>query len=236
MQDPIARLNAALQDLYRANRLRPGDANILSELCRYSNVSGLRNHWKYVEELVRIDPLTPVTPLVVSSYRWLNGPPEDAAVPARRSIEMAKGASMLQVVAGWQIAEAGFWEEAAETLATTGSAMGDNAYGRFVRFLGAALRGDEEEALGYVTPEMDEAIHNEFACRFMAEAYALLGRNEDGLRWLRRAIGFGLVHYPSLAWDGRLLEGLREEPEFQAMMDKLEPRWRAIMEWEARFA
>ena len=50
---------AALTDLYDAHARRPGDANVLVEMCRYSNSSGLRNHWAYIEEGVQLDPLSP---------------------------------------------------------------------------------------------------------------------------------------------------------------------------------
>ncbi|MFV1989009.1 MAG: protein kinase [Gemmatimonadota bacterium] len=223
----------ALKDLYRANELRPGDANVLAELCRYSNVSGLPSHWKFVEQLSRIDPLTPLTPLVVSSYRWMNGPREEAAPPARRAIELAPQASMLHVIAGWQIAEAGFREEAIEILGRAGAEIVDSVDGAIARFLRCALEGNEEEALRHTSHEMEKTVGNEFARRIMADGHALLGRRDDSLRWLRSAIEAGFIHHPCLARGDVFLEALHGNPEFEKMMTDLEPRWQAVVEWEA---
>jgi non-specific serine/threonine protein kinase len=225
---------AALKDLYRAHQLRPGDANIMVELIRYSNVSGLRNHWKFVEEVIRIDPLTPIAHLCLSSYRWINGPRAEAAPPGRRAIEMAPPASMFQVIGAWQIAEAGFRKEAVEILGRAGDEMGNNVHGAHAHFLRCALEGNEEEALRHVTPEMEQAIRNEFSCRIMSDAYALLGRRDDALRWLRRSIDFGFIHHPCLANDAQFLVELRGDPEFQEIMADLKPRWEAVVEWEVR--
>jgi eukaryotic-like serine/threonine-protein kinase len=224
---------AALRDLYQAYSLRPNDANILAELCRYSNASGLKDHLKFVERLSQIDPLTPVTPFVVSTYRWVNGPPEEAAPPARRAIEMAPSASMLHVLAAWQIAEAGCPEEATAILAKAGADLAGHAYGAVAHFLRYALGGIEEEAILRISPAMEQAIHNEWTCRVMADACALLDRRDDAFRWLRLAIENGFINYPSLAKNGAFLEGLRADPEFEEIMAEVKPRWEKVVEWEA---
>ena len=230
------RPEAALKDLYHARELRPGDANILAEMCRYSNVSGLRNHWKYIATVSQLDPLSPITPLLVSSYRWINGPHDEAAPAARRAVEMAPQASLLHVIAAWQIAEAGHRQEAVEILGRIGDQIVDHTGGDHARFLMAALEGDRDGARVHMTPTVQANLNNEFSCRIVADAYSLLGLREEALGWLRRAIDFGFIHYPCLSRDAEFLESLRAEPEFQAMMAEIKPRWEAVVEWEAGLA
>lgn len=57
-----------------------------------------------------------------------------------------------------------------------------------------------------MTPEVEEAIRNEFLCRIVADAFALLGRKADALRWLRAAVGYGFINYPNLSVHGGFLE------------------------------
>ncbi len=223
---------AALVDLYRAHSLRPNDLNILSELIRYSNFSGLRNTWKYAEKIAQIDPLTSATQLNKVYLAVIYGPCEAAAAPARRVIALAPQVSMLHVYAGWPLAEAGFRDEAAEILGRVGTAITDNPHGPLALFLSYALDGREEEALRVATPEMEKTVHNDIACRMMADGYALLGRKRDAIRWVRTAIEHGFINYPNLSEGALFLKSLRAEPEFHALMAELKPRWEALVEWE----
>ena len=226
------RPEAALVDVYRAHSLRPNDPNILGELIRYSNFSGLRNSRKYVEKVVQMDPLSPITHLAAVYLASIYGPREEAAAPARHVIALAPDASMLHVYAGWPLAEAGFRGEAAEILGRVGTAIADNPHGAFALFLKYALEGNEEDALRVATPEMEKTVHNDIACRMMADGYALLGRKSEALRWVRTAIEHGFINYPNLSEGALFLESLRAEPEFQALMAELKPRWEALIEWE----
>jgi hypothetical protein len=212
--------------------LEPGDANILAEMCRYSNVWGLRHHWQYITECTRTDPLSALTPLVVSSYRWLHGPIEEAAGPGRRSMEMAPGPSPLHVIAGWQIAEAGNEAEAADILERASAGMGRSAIGVMAGFLACALRGDRSGAVRVSAADWTDLIGNEFICRFLGAACARLGRKDEAVSWVRRAVDFGMIHHPFLAGPNPFMDEVRREPAYQRLMDEIEPRWEAVVAWE----
>ncbi|MGQ0733152.1 MAG: TPR end-of-group domain-containing protein, partial [Acidobacteriota bacterium] len=93
-----------------------------------------------------------------------------------------------------------------------------------------ALEGDAEGAARVATPEMERAVSNEFVCLTMADCYSRLGRNDAALRMLGAAVGLGFINYPSLA-TGAFFESLRADPEYQALMSRVKPRWEAVMEW-----
>ncbi len=139
---------------------------------------------------------------------------------------------MMRVYVSWPLAEAGFPDEAAEVLKRVGTAITDNPHGAFALFLGYALEGNEKEAVRVATPEMEQAVHNDHACRMTADAYALLGRKDDALRWVRTAIEHGFINYPNLSEGAAFLESLRAEPEFQALMAKVKPRGELVVAWE----
>lgn len=222
-----------LEDLYRAKDLIRDDSIVLGELCRYSNSSGLRHHWKYVEQVSRIDPLNPITPLVVSSYRWFNGPIEEAAPPARRAMELLPTGvwSMLHVIAGSHIAEAGFRDEAIDILRSAADGLASPAERALASLMQHALRGDRQAAVRHAAT-LEEGIGNEFSARIAADASALLGMRDESIAWLRRAVAMGYLHWPNLAEGAVFLESLRGTREFQQLLDEVKPRWEALVEWE----
>ncbi len=222
----------ALPDLYRAQELWPGDANILAESCRFSNTAGLRNHGALVDRILRIDPLTAVTPLVASSYHWVNGRFDDVVAPARKACAMASPGSMVPFMAGMEMAAAGLRDEASALLERTAGVMAGTRLGDGASFLRHALVGDREGALKSATPRLEAALQNEFASIFMAEAFMLIGRPEDALRWVRRGIDQGFVNYPFLSEYDPFLADLRSDGEFLEMMRETKLRWESVVAWE----
>lgn len=224
----------ALKDLYRASDLLPDDSVVLAELCRFSNSSGLQNHWAHVERVSRIDPLNPIASLVVSSYRWFNGPIGEAAPPARRALELMPPdtASMLHVIAGAQIAEAGFHDEAVGILESAVHKLGNPAERALASFFCRALQGDREGALEHATPVLEEGVSNEFSARIAADGFALLGFEDEAVRWLRRAVEMGYLHWPNMAESAVFLESLRGTSACQGLLDEVRPRWERLVEWE----
>jgi len=227
---------AALGDLYRAHELRPGDANVFAPLCRFSNSAGLRNHFKYAEQFVRIDPLTPQAHLIMAACQQHCGSRQASVEPARRAIELAPDNPVLHVFSAWAIATAGLREEAVEVLDQAGRTIHEGVWGALAKFLKCAYEGDEEGALRIGTADMERSVRNEQTCLMMAEGYALLGRKDDAMRRLRAAVQNGAINYPYVSTHSDFLAGIRDEPEFQALMAEVEPRWEAALEWERGLA
>ena len=230
----VGRRAEALRDIYHAKDRVAGDSFVWLELCRYSNSSGLRHHWRYIEELSRNDPLNHLVHFVVSSYRWLNGPVADAAPPARRALELVPTgmSSMMHVICAMQIAQAGFRDEGIEILRTALEQVTSPAEQAQTGFLLHALGGDRERALAYATDTHRNGISNEFSARVALDGYALLGMQEEGVWWLRRAVELGYLHWPNMAEGAVFLESLRGTREFQRVLDEVKPRWEKLVAWE----
>jgi hypothetical protein len=58
--------------------------------------------------------------------------------------------------------------------------------------------------------------------------YALIGRRDDALRWLRQAIDLGFINYPFLATRAPFLESLIGDAEYEALMQQVKRRWLAF--------
>ena len=68
---------------------------------------------------------------------------------------------------------------------------------------------------------------------FAADAYALIGRPDDALRWLRFAIDRGFINYPFLVEHDPFLGDVRRDERFRALVEPVRPRWEAVIAWEA---
>jgi eukaryotic-like serine/threonine-protein kinase len=229
------RLERALPDLYRAHALWPGDGNIVQQALRHSVAAGLRDQWTLVERAIAIDPLTPVTWLGVSAYHWTNGEYAKVGPAARRALELAPLPSMLHVLVAWHLLHAGFTEEGCRVLGAVGERLVGTPIGSWALFLSYAREGDADRALAQVTPAFERVMRaSEFNSRIVAEGYALLGRSDDALRWLRASIDRGFINYPHTMDHDRFLDNIRKDPRFAALMSEVKPRWEAIVAWERK--
>ncbi len=223
------RLESALPDLYRAHELAPNDANILAEVCRFSNAGGLRRHEPLVHRVGEIDPLTPVTPLVFSTFYWVNGRRDEIAAPVRRAIAIAPVPSMLHVIGAWQIEAAGCRDEAASILQEAAATLAGTGHGAWAAFHERVLAADQGGALAQLAGI--EAL-GDFGSIMVAEGFAMLGRRADAVRWARTAVEFGFVNYPYLSEHSTHLAVLRSDPEFRELLRDVKRRWDGLIAWE----
>ena len=222
----------ALRDLYDAHARRPGDTNVLVEMCRYSNSAGLRRHWTHIDAATQIDPLSPTSHVLVADYFTFNGPAVKVADATRRAIALAPETSMLHTFAGWELFEAGQPEEGMHVMEQALRLHTDGVGRATARFLLCAAQGDQAAALEASTPAMEAALGNEASSRLIAGACARVGLVPKALAWLRAAVDRGFIHYPNLSTNVTLLEALGDEPVYRSLLAEVEPRWKAVVEWE----
>ncbi len=85
----------------------------------------------------------------------------------------------------------------------------------------AALRGDDAKMRRLMTPEFEQLMWNDFQyCHMVAQGYSVLGRTDDALRWLRRAVDRGFLHHRFFGEVDPLLAPLRDDPRFKAILDQ----------------
>ena len=227
----------ALVDLHRARGMRPGDTNVLSNVCRFSQAAGLSNLWPYVNEALRIDPLYPIAWFGPAFTNHLYGHVQEAVPAARRAVELSGAISPLHIYSAWILASAGLRDEAMDLLRRTGADLAGSLNGSWASFLYCALAGDADGARAHESPELLKAASLvESAARLMISAYALLGRTDDAIEWVRIAISRGFTNYPFLARHDPFLESVRSDARFEALMTDLRPRWEALVEWERSLA
>ncbi|HWQ03595.1 MAG TPA: hypothetical protein VNL38_03860 [Candidatus Nitrosotenuis sp.] len=218
----------AIADMFRAHQQSPSDPNVLAEFCRFAHASGIEAE-DCIEELIKIDPLTPVTWLVVATSRYVKGGNSEAAAHIRRLVAMAPRVSWLHAITASAMAQAGEREEAVALLRSAEPQMHSPIHLSFAQFLRSAYEGDAEQAASHMTPLLTKAgSYLDHAAHAIAAAYAVLGRADESLEWLRIGMNHGYINYPFLSKHDRLLDPIRSDSRFAQFLEEVKSRWESL--------
>ena len=224
-------LEGAVRDMRRAYQLKPGDASVVTELCRHLQAAGLEHNQaaqRLSGEMLRVDPLNPLSWAQGSYWYFGAGRLAEAEHAARRTLELSERGNPARAYAAHALALFGRREDAITVFEDVASALGTTPYGSVSAFLARALQGDPTAA-AHVTPLLEQSAHwVEYLAWFLADGYALIGRRDDALRWLREAVERGFINYPFLSKHDPFLESLRGDAEYEALMQQVKRRWQAF--------
>ena len=120
-------------------------------------------------------------------------------------------------------------EEAVRVFDEVATVLGNSPYGSLSAFLGPGAAGRRGRAVSHVTPLLEQSARwVEYLAWMLADGYALIGHRDDSLRWLKRAVDQGFINYPILSTLDPLLESIRGDAEYQALMQQVQRRWQAF--------
>jgi eukaryotic-like serine/threonine-protein kinase len=220
-------IEKAVRDIRRASELKPGDAATL-ELMRYLYTAGHSSD-TVMDDAIRIDPLNPLCWVQLGYSRFVSGRLEEAEQARRRALDLSGPGNPVRTYIAVLRVWVGQREDAIADFDEVASALGSSPYGSISGFLARALQGDATAATAHVTPLLEQSARwVEYLAWMLAGGYALIGRRDEALRWLRRSVELGFIHYPVLSKVDPLLESLRGDAEYQALMQQVHQRWQAF--------
>lgn len=104
--------------------------------------------------------------------------------------------------------------------------MHQTAISQLGLFFRHALAGNKTNASQAVTPALIKAARWDSQYSWeMATGYALIEETDEALEWLENATGRGFINYPFLSQYDPLLENLRQEKRFKALMEDVRSQW-----------
>jgi non-specific serine/threonine protein kinase len=181
------------------------------------------------DRLLRIDPLTPFHHALYGFLRVMGGDLPRGLGSIEKAYRMEPSNPLVQLMYGQTLAMAGRTGEGLEQLDALVEAAGPSLFGRIGRCLAAALRGDEAQVLAAFGDEAEASIRADGEWSWMAaQSFALVGRRDEALDWLRSAVDHGFINHPLLARDDPFLASVRGTPAFQQLLAEVEDRWNAF--------
>ena len=222
----------ALRDLRKAHDLKPRDSMVLGELLRLFMSAGLEQTElarTLFREHLDVDPLSPLLWAQASWQHFGAGRRDEASAAARRILELTEVGNPARVYAGYYFMLLDMRDEAAKVLEGESATLGRTPYGSLATFMGCVLRQDAEGAAASITPQLEQAAFwTEYPALMLTDGFAVLGNRDQAMHWLRRTVNRGFINYPYLAQNDPLMESLRADLDFKALLQEVQRRWQAL--------
>ena len=216
----------AIRSLKRAAAIDPSNTEALLWLGVYSAYAGrAADATAAIAALIAIDPLTPISLIVQAVTQIYSGDFAGGLPWIVRAYEMdtASPLGLWTLVIG--LAWCGRRDESSAYADELARLAPQWAYTHHALFLTHALHGERELALEYDTAELAlEARYDQHFSLHVAHCFALVGEKEKALGFLEHAIRMGMINYPFLSRFDPLLENLRGEERFKALMIEAKQR------------
>ena len=224
------RIQEAVRDLKAARRIEPNNPDTLALLSNCYLLSGQPAAARpLIEQLVAIDPLTPLTRCMPGYASLIEGDFGAAIEPYRQMFDMDRGNPMARLFYVWVLALNDRRQEMASLVDTIPLEVRETIPARLTAFFAHALAGDRTKAAGMLTPEIDAAANsNDLFPRFLAQGYALAGMPDRAIDWLKIAVDRGFINYPFLSQHDPFVKRLHRDERFIALLATVRVRWEAF--------
>jgi TolB-like protein len=222
--------DGAADDYRKALILDPNDPEALLWLGYHYAVSGRPDLARaLMDRLQHVDPLTSINLTMYGMVAMFDGNYPEALSWTQRSVDIDPANPTPRMMHALMLAANGRREEGVAMLDTVAGDASTMAWARLAPAMSCALRGDRDELLRLMTPELRAAAEwDEIFAWWAADCFALVNEADTAIDFLERAVEFGFINAPWLEKYEPFLASLRREPRFRCLMEAVRTAWRAF--------
>jgi serine/threonine protein kinase len=222
--------NGAARDYKQALLLDPNDPEPLLWLGYHYGVSGRPALARaLMDRLQQVNPLTSINLAVYAMVAMCDGNYPEALTWTHRAVDIDPANPTARMLHAMMLAANGRRDEGVAILDGVARDTSAMAWARLAPAMACALRGEREEVLRTMTPELRAAAQwDEIFAWWTADCFALVNERESALDFLERAVEFGVINWPWLSRTEPFLENVRGEPRFDRLMEKVRRAWEAF--------
>jgi len=219
---------SAVRHFEQAFRINPNDTENLLFLSWMSSLFlGQPAAAKPVaKRLVEVDPLFPMRVVPLAWIDWMEGRYDAALKHLDTSLEECPEFRWPLFFKTQLLARKGEMEESLGVIEVALKEDPTDTVASLCSLFRAVTKGDDAGFSEQLTDSLRELLWNDPECPFwMAGWTALLGRHQESVEWLGRAVERGWINYPLMARDDPFLEKVRGDPGFLELMERVKPEW-----------
>ena len=210
--------------------LDPNDPEALLWLGYHYAVSGRPDLARaLMDRLQQVDPLTSINLTMYGMVAMFDGNYPEALTWTQRSVDIDPANPTPRMMHALMLAANGRREEGVAMLDAVAGDTSAMAWARLAPAMACALRGERDELLRIMTPELRAAAEwDEIFAWWAADCFALVNEADAAIDFIERAVEFGFINAPWLWQYEPFLASLRSEPRFGRLMEGVQGAWRAF--------
>ena len=218
----------AYLDFKRAFELNPADPEtilwLFYILSHHLGRPELTDH--LIKKVIEIDPLTPMTQGYMGWYNFYKGNFDEAVTFMKIWYEMEPDSVLSAWYYGMFLGWNKDYQGACHFIDDYYRKNPENFLSKFLILFKYCLKKNKEAALPLFTEELKLVGWNDYGLPiFIADLYALIDEKEESLKWLERAVEWGLINYPFLSETDPFLENIRGEKRFLKLIKNVKHAW-----------
>jgi TolB-like protein len=212
-------IHEAVRSFRRAAEMNPTDSAILLMQTVSAIITGnLDLALDASNRVVRLDPISPANRIMRALVLVMAGQ-SDVALNEIEWLLKSDGPSSFLWGTVTVLANLGRFEDVVRVAGTIPTDASDNI-ARIGLLYAAAVQKRSSDFGDFITPELEAtASRDETFSWSLAQCHALVGQKDEAIRWLETSVSYGFINYPWFSERDLLLENVRGEPRFQALME-----------------
>ena len=222
-------IREAVKILRTALEKDPGNADTLNLLSNCYLIAGRVSQARpLIDQLLGVDPLTPLSQCMPGWASVLDGDPGAALAPYRKMFEMDPGNPMGRLFHLWVLVLNGRTNAALAINEGYSEKARHSLPGEIAALFAQALEKPDSSCYVPGDPVTPEQCTSDVFPRLLAHVHALSGDEDGAVRWLRVAVERGFINYLYLAKHDHILRCLDSHDGFRQLLEDVRQRWESF--------